>query len=106
MQQQQQKRKKTEMIWNRGAIEHIIELYGYKTYGYDRKGRLLKCTIPQFKCVSIDDIEDCVLLETEEQNKNIDIFRMLNINKLKKELKVLKNMNIKQHEETDNIVDE
>ena len=69
----------------------MINMHGCKTYGNDKKAMLLKCLMPQFKCVAVMDIENllrnmkrnkkrndwssCVIEESEEQNVNIDIFR-------------------------------
>lgn len=123
-----EKRERVQVEWNRKEVEETIELYGYKGYGYDRKARLIKCTLPQFKCVSIMDIEDILrnmrssrnrqcwksdlFLESEEINNNIDIFLMclrdkrkdiLKIQKLQQEIEALKTLNIEIYHELDHI---
>ena len=47
--------------------ESIINIHGYKTYGCDKKAMLLKCIIPEFKCVAVMDIEN--FLRNMKRNK-------------------------------------
>ena len=59
-----------EVLWNKQEVVDMIDMHGYKTYGYDRKARLIKCTLPQFKCVSVIDKAKKIIFEFDKQWKH------------------------------------